>query len=514
MSKIFFQQNNMEESFMETEETNNQDIRKEIAKEKLMNKEQSSGFQLNLSDQSVQSHSRVCLVDSSNASQGLDVNGDLKQLLTSITPQSNEKDAMIPEYCDLKKSKSQVEVHDTQLDTSSFGMEFLFDEEENSDESSLRLEKLFDESIQAQEILKNKSKKKKAKLRRKEKRRLKRKLQMSSESDNEADKVEVKKKKCNKKKSLRPNYFIAVRVSNPEIHDSLRIVQETVLKYDPKLKPALIPLKTLHLTLMVMYLGNEDDIVKAKSVLVQCRNDIKKLLYGKQIIMNFSGLDHFRNEVLFSKVADQGQASLLKNIAGVVRAKYDAAGIPSTDEREFQPHLTVMKLSRNPKLRKKGIKKIPKESYSKLVDKSFGIENASALHLCSMLHKKAEDGFYLCVETANIFDECCTAKTDPCFQSTETFRKGNKGVESVNEDNKLHDINIITADIQSVSSAETFEKGKEGAESVNEGKKLYDININADMHSETSQAPVDNKSNETRSFKTKIKSKNLHCDIL
>ena len=333
----------------------------------------------------------------------------------------------------------------TQSESSSLGMEMLFDEGSPSDTSFLGLVELFDETIQARDAGKwKKNGKNTKKLSRKERKRLKRKLSGSRETEDETVESEDNEKKAMQKKKkprkLAPNYFIAVRVSNPEIHASLTNAQKAIVEHDLKLKPALVPLGTLHLTLMVMYLQNKDEIEKAKSVLHGCKDDIMPLLYEQQLTMNFTGLDHFGNEVLYSKVADQDQVNLLKSVAAAVRERFAKAGIYSTDDREFQPHLTVMKLSRNPKLRKKGIKKIPKESYSEFIDEHFGVENACALHLCSMVHKKTEDGFYLCIETAN-FSSDCNSVEDDCSPLLEATQKVKEAAKSVGENNKLLDVN-------------------------------------------------------------------------
>ncbi len=47
-----------------------------------------------------------------------------------------------------------------------------------------------------------------------------------------------------------------------QIINSLRMVQEYVENQKPSLQPAMIPIKTVHLTLLVMHLANEEDIEK------------------------------------------------------------------------------------------------------------------------------------------------------------------------------------------------------------------------------------------------------------
>ena len=66
------------------------------------------------------------------------------------------------------------------------------------------------------------------------------------------------------------NYFIAIRVSD-RIRDKVETVQKEVVSRYDSLKPFLTPPKTLHLSLFVMHLEDEQ-IDKAKEILRQCSN--------------------------------------------------------------------------------------------------------------------------------------------------------------------------------------------------------------------------------------------------
>lgn len=49
---------------------------------------------------------------------------------------------------------------------------------------------------------------------------------------------------------------------------------------------------------------------------------------------------------------------VVKSVENIIRETFTKEGIPSTDSRKFNPHLTVMKLSDDPMCRRKGITKI------------------------------------------------------------------------------------------------------------------------------------------------------------
>ena len=209
-----------------------------------------------------------------------------------------------------------------------------------------------------------------------------------------------------KPKGIKPNYFLAIRVSNPQIHSAIKIVQDSITTHNEKLTPALIPLATLHLTLMVIHLENDEQIQRAKEVLNQCKISLDPILRNSALTITFSGLDHFDHRVVYAKLCGGEEMEVLKSVVNIVRETFTKEGIPSTDPREFNPHLTVMKLLHNPRVRRKGIKlikEIPEESYASWVDMNFGEETVNALHLCSM-YKKEEDGFYKCEATVTFID--------------------------------------------------------------------------------------------------------------
>ena len=286
---------------------------------------------------------------------------------------------------------------------------YVLEDDSESDDDTLGLKNLFDEDLQSRDAVRWVVKgKHKAKLWKRNKRKRKRQLSgLSDDDDVDIAAVEVKdspSKLKKKPKRIIPNYFIAIRVSNPLIHSGVKIVQDSILSHDEKLKPALIPLATLHLTLLVLHLEDEEKIQKATEVLHQCRTSLEPVMLNSALTLNFAGLNHFRHQVLFVKLCGEEGIVRLNTVANVVRDMFAKEGIPSTDSREFSPHLTVMKLTRSPKLRKRGISKIPLESYATWTDFDFGEERVTSLHLCSM-NKKEEDGFYKCVTTIKFEDQ-------------------------------------------------------------------------------------------------------------
>ena len=274
----------------------------------------------------------------------------------------------------------------------------------NCDDESFGLENLFDEELQGRDAARWATPHRKETSRQRKRERIKRKRQLSTASgddDTDIDNTNVNKgespsKTKKKPKRIVPNYFVAICVSNPHIHSGVKVVQDSIITHNEMLKHALIPLATLHLTLLVVHLDDDEQIQKAADILHSCRTSLEPILQNNTLTLNFSGLDHFGHQVLFVKLCGEEGIAALNSVANIVREMFTKEGIPSTDSRDFNPHLTIMKLTRSPKLRKKGIKKIPVESYANWADFSFGEEPVNALHLCSM-NAKDKDGFYKCV---------------------------------------------------------------------------------------------------------------------
>lgn len=218
----------------------------------------------------------------------------------------------------------------------------------------------------------------------------KRKIGESVESEEDAD----KKKKKKKKESQRPNYFVSIPITNPQIRAGVEAVQAGVIQRDPRLSRALIPTGSLHITLLVTHLGSQEQVDSAACALDHSRQCVVELLEGRELVLPFSGVSSFKNEVVFVQLTEGEHVNKLTEIAEAVRRTFVEQGIAVTDDKAFKPHLTFMKLSRAPKLRSQGIKKLDPELYAEFSQQQFGDETLSRIDLCSMLKKKTPDGYF------------------------------------------------------------------------------------------------------------------------
>ncbi|XP_051731098.1 A-kinase anchor protein 7-like isoform X2 [Ctenopharyngodon idella] len=201
-------------------------------------------------------------------------------------------------------------------------------------------------------------------------------------------------KKKKKKEAARPNYFVSVPITNPEIKQAVQDVQKLVLEKDSRLSRALIPVDTLHITLLVAHLKTQEQVDLAASTLSALEAPLNALLAGRRLILPFCGVGHFKQEVAFVQITEGEHLNTLTLMAESVRKAFEESGIVSGDDKAFKPHLTFLKLSRAPKLRKQGVKKLDPALFSDFESRVFGDECVCRVDLCSMLKKKTADGYY------------------------------------------------------------------------------------------------------------------------
>nr|XP_057912288.1 A-kinase anchor protein 7-like isoform X2 [Doryrhamphus excisus] len=236
-----------------------------------------------------------------------------------------------------------------------------------------------DTGAHSKKILKRESRKKKRK-----------RVGSGGRVDSEED-AETRKKK---KPSQRPNYFISIPITSSQISSAVSMVQEAMLEQEPRLAKAMIPVPTLHITLLVMHLANQEQVDMAAAVLAQVEASLAELLAGADLVLPFSGVTHFRNEVVFVGLTPGLHRHTLHSLADLLRGRFEELGLLQGDGRGFEPHLTIMKLSKAPKLRSQGIKRVDPALYSNYTSRFFGNQTVERLDLCSMLKKKQEDGYY------------------------------------------------------------------------------------------------------------------------
>ncbi|KAJ4929248.1 hypothetical protein JOQ06_004859 [Pogonophryne albipinna] len=208
------------------------------------------------------------------------------------------------------------------------------------------------------------------------------------------DSEEDADKKKKKKESVRPNFFISIPITNTQISSAVTQVQEAVLQQEPRLARTMIPVPTLHITLLVTHLASQEQVDLAATVLAEAEPSLAELLGGRDLVLPFSGIGHFRKEVVFVGLAPGQHRHTLDRLAELLQSRFEEQGLLQEGNRGFEPHLTMMKLSRAPKLRSQGMKRVDPALYSNYTNKFFGDQTVERVDLCSMLKKKQQDGYY------------------------------------------------------------------------------------------------------------------------
>merc|ERR1719471_1293880 len=143
----------------------------------------------------------------------------------------------------------------------------------------------------------------------------------------------------------RPNVFLALRLTNPEIQSNVRRFQECFLTDNPKLGRLCVPVQKSHVSLQVLNI-KEDDEVEVQMMLDAMRS-ASSVMDNTPISMTFSGTRSFgKGRVVFAAMTEGVDAvralyaSLQESIAA---AGYDSGKL---DASRFHPHLTLLKSSR------------------------------------------------------------------------------------------------------------------------------------------------------------------------
>ncbi|XP_013404139.1 leukocyte receptor cluster member 9 [Lingula anatina] len=190
---------------------------------------------------------------------------------------------------------------------------------------------------------------------------------------------------------LRPNHFIAVRITNPHIVETVANIQDAILEVEPRYESCIVPPNALHLTLCVLRLDGKEAIAHAVETLKSIQSELKAIA-AKGIKLHLEGTGVFYGRVLYAKVHHE---SVFTELLHHLQVCLSAEGLPIKDAHEFVPHVTIMKTTR-PVSRQLGTKTINPYIQEHFKDTIFGNQCIESIHLCAMGDERREDGFYMC----------------------------------------------------------------------------------------------------------------------
>ncbi|XP_018021526.1 uncharacterized protein LOC108677766 isoform X2 [Hyalella azteca] len=165
-----------------------------------------------------------------------------------------------------------------------------------------------------------------------------------------------------------PNYFVGIPVSNPKIHERVLALQQKMLSTEPLLQSYLTDVATMHLTLFVFNLEDEQ-LDSARMCLTQLGDKLKTDEGCPHIVLNFKHLGNFRNR----------------------------------------------------KPGKKHLHKIPRESYADYIDAEFGVQTVMKVQLLSMRAPKDANRYYKCEQTLHLLPDEQENHSGCCFRQDTNF---------------------------------------------------------------------------------------------
>lgn len=189
---------------------------------------------------------------------------------------------------------------------------------------------------------------------------------------------------------MRPNHFVALRISNDDITNTAEDIQNIILEHEPQYSECCIPPKALHITLCTLGLDTPEQISNAVQALKKIKPELEAIVpKDKPIIMK--GVEQFFNRVLYAKVECPPE---FYQFVEHLKLCLKEAGVDIRDNHDFVPHMTVMKITR-PVARATGKKYISPWLYSGQAEVDFGTQVVDNVHLCEMGFGRQDDGFYM-----------------------------------------------------------------------------------------------------------------------
>ena len=179
----------------------------------------------------------------------------------------------------------------------------------------------------------------------------------------------------------RPTHFVCIRVTNQELVSHVERIHGHVTNHSPHLANSCSPLTALHVTICMLQIKTDPQMDTAKKVM----EDTKQLFIQyipKSTDLEFSGVDHFNDRVLYGKVVHN---TALDNLHFLLIERFQDAGLKTPGNREpYTPHMTLVKSSRP----------IHMDSYRDQGETFIGKQPVDGIHLCAATGPNERDGFY------------------------------------------------------------------------------------------------------------------------
>ncbi|KAH0617806.1 hypothetical protein JD844_016409 [Phrynosoma platyrhinos] len=257
-----------------------------------------------------------------------------------------------------------------------------------------------------------------------------------------------------------PNYFVAIPITSEQILDKIEDVQELIFIKEPNLFKALIPVQTIHLTIIVAHLRTDDDVKRGvvKSPF-QGKLSIPEISIGNKMLQSgrcqredaacrgtekgkiatgpledaegpiqmlreespvsqatmTSEIEEFPSEKAYLEgYHSQWAVSALEHSKAKVQTLLQGKLFSMTFHGigQFNNQVIYVKMSEDEQqmLSKiavpEGFRKIREDLYTEYEDSAFGTEILNRIDLCAMHKKKQDSGYYHCEYSINVGPTC------------------------------------------------------------------------------------------------------------
>ena len=219
----------------------------------------------------------------------------------------------------------------------------------------------------------------------------------------------------------RPTHFLAVRVKNPQIQETIDKLQSEIIKRNALLEPCMVSPILAHMTLFVMHLATVDEVKAAAELLTGPASSSSSspatpshLLHAAvrataPLPVTFQGLGTFTSKVLFASLVEGEAKEKLHMLSSLAYQAYEEGNI-TVQPFNFKPHLTICKTSKfwssrrrkggragagkkNKKWKRGKPPQITRDAYEGWENMLFGSHVLSGIELLAM-REKDDDGYY------------------------------------------------------------------------------------------------------------------------
>lgn len=182
------------------------------------------------------------------------------------------------------------------------------------------------------------------------------------------------------------NFFLSIPITTPLLLEAFSSVQAALYNCDSRLVEALTDPAAAHITLWTLSLTTPEEEELAVSILEEVASSLPLTL---PCVLDLCTIQHFHDRVLFFSVAAGTDRDSLFKLASALRDAFTKRGMfDDNDQDDFEPHVTVAKVSLLGKKARRDLKHFPATLYDSLKEVSAGVQSPICVKLCRVSGRK------------------------------------------------------------------------------------------------------------------------------